>query len=74
MPVLMIHKIDGAILKLKVGGENMYPSFPRVIGNFNFIIVAYENVLVSLILQNDRLLGTCAMGSDLSNGLSQSPN
>jgi hypothetical protein len=40
MPVLMIHKIDGAILKLKVGGENMYPSFLRVIGNFNFIIVA----------------------------------
>jgi len=65
MPVLMIHKIDGAILKLKVGGENMYPSFLRVIGNFNFIIVAYEYVLAGLIFQNDRLLGTCSMGSNL---------
>ena len=61
----MIRKIDGAIFKFKFGGENMYPSFLRVIGNFNFIIVAYEYVLVGLIFQNDRLLRTCAMGSDL---------
>jgi len=41
-PVLMVNKIDRAILELKVDGEAMYQNFLRVIENVNVIIATYE--------------------------------
>jgi elongation factor 2 len=42
-PVLMINKIDRAILELQVDGEAMYQNFLRVIENVNVIIATYED-------------------------------
>jgi elongation factor 2 len=42
-PVLMINKIDRAILELQVNGEEMYQNFIRVIENVNVIVATYED-------------------------------
>jgi len=42
-PVLMINKIDRAILELQVNGEEMYQNFLRVIENVNVIVATYED-------------------------------
>jgi elongation factor 2 len=42
-PVLMINKIDRAILELQVDGEAMYQNYLRVIENVNVIIATYED-------------------------------
>ena len=42
-PVLMINKIDRAILELQVDGEYMYQNYLRVIENVNVIIATYED-------------------------------
>ena len=42
-PVLMINKIDRAILELQVDGESMYQNYLRVIENVNVIIATYED-------------------------------
>ena len=42
-PVLMINKIDRAILELQVDGEAMYQNFLRVIENVNVIVATYED-------------------------------
>jgi elongation factor 2 len=64
-PVLMINKIDRAILELKVDGEAMYQNYLRVIENVNVIIATYETDDMGEALQIDPQLGTCAMGSAL---------
>jgi len=66
-PVLMINKIDRAILELQVDGEAMYQNFLRVIENVNVIIATYEDESSGMgeQLQIDPQLGTCAMGSAL---------
>jgi elongation factor 2 len=65
-PVLMINKIDRAILELQVDGEAMYQNFLRVIENVNVIVATYEDEEgMGESLQIDPQLGTCAMGSAL---------
>ena len=64
-PVLMVNKIDRAILELQVNGEEMYQNFLRVIENVNVIIATYEDENMEESLQIDPKLGTCAMGSAL---------
>jgi elongation factor 2 len=64
-PVLMINKIDRAILELQVNGEAMYQNFIRVIENVNVIIATYEDDSMGEQLQIDPQIGTCAMGSAL---------
>jgi len=64
-PVLMINKIDRAILELKVDGEAMYQNYLRVIENVNVIIATYESDDMGEGLQIDPQIGTCAMGSAL---------
>jgi len=64
-PVLMINKIDRAILELQVNGEAMYQNFIRVIENVNVIIATYEDDSMGEALQIDPQAGTCAMGSAL---------
>lgn len=64
-PVLIVNKIDRAILELQVNGEEMYQNFLRVIENVNVIIATYETEDMGEALQIDPQLGTCAMGSAL---------
>ena len=64
-PVLIVNKIDRAILELQVNGEEMYQNFLRVIENVNVIIATYEDDSMGEALQIDPQLGTCAMGSAL---------
>jgi elongation factor 2 len=64
-PVLIVNKIDRAILELQVNGEEMYQNFLRVIENVNVIIATYETDDMGEALQIDPQLGTCAMGSAL---------
>merc|ERR1719454_1631944 len=64
-PVLIVNKIDRAILELQVNGEDMYQNFLRVIENVNVIVATYEDESMGEALQIDPQLGTCAMGSAL---------
>jgi elongation factor 2 len=64
-PVLMVNKIDRAILELQVDGEAMYQNFLRVIENVNVIVATYDDDSMGECLQIDPQLGTCAMGSAL---------
>lgn len=64
-PVLIVNKIDRAILELQVGGEDMYMNFIRVIENVNVIIATYEDESMKEGLQISPDQGTCAMGSAL---------
>lgn len=41
MPVLMVNKMDRAILELKLDGESMYKNFVRVIDRVNTIVDTY---------------------------------
>merc|ERR1719454_1316939 len=52
-PVLIVNKIDRAILELKVNGEEMYQNFLRVIENVNVIIATYESEDMGEQLQID---------------------
>jgi len=42
MPVLMVNKVDRAVLELKLDGENMYKNFVRVIDRVNVIVDTYS--------------------------------
>lgn len=64
-PVLMINKIDRAILELQVNGEAMYQNFLRVIENVNVIVATYEDENINEKLEIDPQTGNCAMGSAL---------
>jgi elongation factor 2 len=52
-PVLMINKIDRAILELQVDGEAMYQNFLRVVESVNVIIATYETSDMGETLQID---------------------
>ena len=41
-PVLMVNKVDRAILELLMDGENMYKSFDRVIQRVNVVVSNYQ--------------------------------
>lgn len=41
-PVLMVNKVDRAILELMMDGENMYRSFSRVITKTNVVVDSYS--------------------------------
>ena len=41
MPVLMVNKVDRAVLELKLDGETMYKNFVRVIDRVNVIVDTY---------------------------------
>jgi elongation factor 2 len=63
--VLIVNKIDRAILELKVNGEDMYQNFLRVIENVNVIVATYDDESMGEALVIDPQHGTCAMGSAL---------
>ena len=63
-PVLMVNKMDRALLELQLGGEDAYLSFQRTIESVNVVISTYEDELlgdVQVYPQN----GTVAFGSGL---------
>jgi elongation factor 2 len=63
-PVLMVNKMDRALLELQLGGEDAYLSFQRTIESVNVVISTYEDALlgdVQVYPQN----GTVAFGSGL---------
>jgi elongation factor 2 len=63
-PVLMVNKMDRALLELQLGGEDAYLSFQRTIESVNVVISTYEDDLlgdVQVYPQN----GTVAFGSGL---------
>jgi len=51
--VLIINKIDRAILELQVDGEAMYQNFLRVVESVNVIIATYETQDMGETLQID---------------------
>jgi translation elongation factor EF-G len=61
-PVLMINKIDRAILELKLGGEEMYQNFVRVTDMVNVIIDTYQAEDMGSLLV-DPAIGSAAFGS-----------
>lgn len=42
-PVLMINKVDRAIIELKQDGEQIYQNFVRVIDMVNVVVSTYQN-------------------------------
>ena len=52
-PVLIVNKIDRAILELQVDGEAMYQNFLRVVESVNVIIATYETKDMGETLQID---------------------
>ena len=52
-PVLIVNKIDRAILELQVDGEAMYQNFLRVVESVNVIIATYETQDMGETLQSD---------------------
>jgi elongation factor 2 len=63
-PVLVINKVDRALLELQMTKEDLYQNFQRVIENVNVIISTYHDaVLGDVQVYPD--LGTVAFGSGL---------
>ena len=62
-PVLMVNKIDRALLELKLNGEEIYQNMVRSIENVNAIIESYKFGEVDW--QVDPTKGTVAFGSGL---------
>ncbi|EAU38084.1 elongation factor 2 [Aspergillus terreus NIH2624] len=63
-PVLIINKVDRALLELQVSKEDLYQSFSRTIESVNVIIATYfDKVLGDCQVYPDR--GTVAFGSGL---------
>ncbi len=42
IPVLMVNKVDRAILELKLDSENMYRNFVRVIDRVNMVVANFQ--------------------------------
>lgn len=40
-PVLMMNKMDRALLELQLGSEELYQTFQRIIENVNVIVATY---------------------------------
>eukprot|EP00744_Colponema_vietnamica_P000022 GILI01000043.1.p1 GENE.GILI01000043.1~~GILI01000043.1.p1 ORF type:complete len:837 (+),score=294.58 GILI01000043.1:104-2614(+) len=63
-PVLMVNKVDRALLELQMDGEDIYQSFNKTIENANVIIATYRDELLGDVqCYPDR--GTVAFGSGL---------
>lgn len=63
-PVLIINKVDRALLELQVSKEDLYQSFSRTIESVNVIIATYfDKILGDVQVYPDR--GTVAFGSGL---------
>lgn len=63
-PVVIINKVDRALLELQVSKEDLYQNFSRVIESVNVVIATYfDKALGDLQVQPDK--GTIAFGSGL---------
>ncbi|KAJ2006711.1 translation elongation factor 2 [Coemansia thaxteri] len=64
-PVVMINKVDRALLELQLPQEDLYQTFCRVVENVNVSIATYqdENAMGNLLVSPE--LGTVAFGSGL---------
>ena len=61
-PVLMINKVDRAILELLQDGEHIYQNFVKVIDMVNVIVSTYQNeAMGELVL--DPIKGNVAFGA-----------
>jgi len=63
-PVLMVNKMDRALLELQLDPEDAYQSFSRTIESVNVVISTYEDTLLGDV-QVYPQLGTVAFGSGL---------
>jgi elongation factor 2 len=63
-PVLIINKVDRALLELQLEPEEMYETFTRSIENVNVIIATYEEEKLGDV-QVDPAKGTVAFGAGL---------
>lgn len=63
-PVLIINKVDRALLELQLGKEDLYQNFCRAIESVNVVIATYfDKVLGDVQVYPDK--GTVAFGSGL---------
>ncbi|XP_008336799.1 elongation factor 2-like [Cynoglossus semilaevis] len=65
-PVLMMNKMDRALLELQIQPEDLYQTFQRIIENINVIICTYEeqdSPMGSIMV--DPICGTVGFGSGL---------
>jgi elongation factor 2 len=63
-PVLMVNKVDRAILELQLPGEELYQAFSRSIESVNVIVAMYNDEALGDV-QVDPTKGTVAFGSGL---------
>jgi elongation factor 2 len=63
-PVLMVNKVDRALLELQLPGEELYQAFCRAIESVNVIIATYNDEKLGDV-QVDPTKGTVAFGSGL---------
>jgi elongation factor 2 len=63
-PILMINKVDRALLELQLDPEEMYQNFQKVVENVNVIISMYSDELMG-DLSVHPVQGTVAFGSGL---------
>ena len=63
-PVLMINKVDRALLELQLDPEECYQTFNRVVENVNVIIATYSDEMMGDV-QVHPTAGTVAFGSGL---------
>lgn len=63
-PVLIINKVDRALLELQLEPEEMYNTFVRAIENVNVIVATYEDEKLGDV-QVDPCKGTVAFGAGL---------
>lgn len=63
-PVLMINKVDRALLELQLPAEELYQAFCRAIESVNVIVATYNDEVMGDI-QVDPCKGTVAFGSGL---------
>lgn len=61
-PVLMINKVDRAIIELKQDGEQIYQNFVRVIDMVNVVVSTYQNEIMGDITLDPRK-GNVAFGA-----------
>ncbi|KAJ1891262.1 translation elongation factor 2, partial [Kickxella alabastrina] len=64
-PVVMINKVDRALLELQLPQEDLYQTFCRVVENVNVSIATYQDVNAMGDLMVSPELGTVAFGSGL---------
>ena len=61
-PVLIINKVDRAIIELKQDGEEIYQNFKKVIDMVNVVISTYQNEIMG-DLTCDPVIGNIAFGA-----------